>query len=76
MQHTSLTQNELIAVMGKHMVLQGILEELNASSYYSILVDEVTFHNVQHIAICVRFVDENKILGKNLVLSGAREDNW
>ena len=27
------TQNELIAVMGKHMILQGILDELNVAQY-------------------------------------------
>lgn len=46
--------------MGKHIILQGILEELNAAHYYSILTDEVTSHNVEHLAICARFVDENK----------------
>ena len=54
------TQNELITVMGKHIILQGILDELNAARYYSILADEVTSHNVEHLAICARFVDGNK----------------
>ena len=54
------TQNELITVMGKHIILQGILDDLNAAPYYSILADEVTSHNVAHLAICARFVDENK----------------
>lgn len=53
------TQNELIEVMGKHMILQGILHDLNAAPYYSILADEVTSHNAEHLAICARFVDGN-----------------
>ncbi len=42
------------------MILRGILEDLNAAPYYSILADEVTSHNVEHLAICARFVDKNK----------------
>ena len=54
------TQNELIEVMGKHLILQGILNDLNAAPYYTILADEVTSHNVEHLAICARFVDGKK----------------
>ena len=54
------TQNELITVMGKHIILPGILDDLNAAPYYSILADEVISHNVEHHAICARFVDGNK----------------
>lgn len=53
-------QNELIGVMGKHMILQGILDDMNAAPYYTILADEVTSHNIEHLAICARFVDGNK----------------
>ena len=53
-------QNELIAVMGKHMILKGVLDELKAAPYYSILADEVTSYNVEHLAICARFVDKKK----------------
>lgn len=54
------TQNELIKVMGKHMILQGILNDLNSTKFYTILADEVTSHNVENLAICARFVDKNK----------------
>ena len=54
------TQNELIKVMGKHMILRGILDDLNVAPYYFILAHEVTSHNVEHLAICARFVDKNK----------------
>ncbi|XP_035668943.1 52 kDa repressor of the inhibitor of the protein kinase-like [Branchiostoma floridae] len=53
------TQNELIEVMGKHMILKGILEEINAAPFYSIMADEVTSHNTELLAICARFVDSN-----------------
>ncbi|XP_022810041.1 zinc finger MYM-type protein 1-like [Stylophora pistillata] len=54
------TQNELIEVMGRHIILKGILDDLNAATYYSILADEVTSHNEEHLAICARFVDKKK----------------
>ena len=54
------TQNELINVMGKHMLLKGIVDELHASPCFAILADEVTSHNVEHLAICARFVDSKR----------------
>ena len=51
------TQNELIKVMGKNILLQGIKGDLTAVPFYAILADEVTSHNVEHLAICARFVE-------------------
>eukprot|EP00731_Ephydatia_muelleri_P011301 Em0006g195a len=56
---TPATQNELIEVMGKHIVLCNIVDELKAARWYAILADEVTSHNIEHLAICARFVDQN-----------------
>ena len=42
------------------MILQGIPSDLNAAPYYTTLADEVTSHNVEHLAICARFVDGEK----------------
>ena len=36
------------------------MDEVNASPFYSILADEVTFHNVEHLAICIRFLDHKR----------------
>lgn len=70
------TQNELIEVMGKHLILQGILNDLNAAPYYTILADEVTSHNVEHLNICARFVDGKKDVRGVFVLFEAGKDNW
>ena len=53
------TQNELIEVMGKHIIFQSIAD-VNSSPFYSILADEVTSHNIEHLAICIRFVDSKQ----------------
>ena len=57
---SSQTHNELIGVMSKHIILRGILDDLNAATYYSIFANEVTLHNEEHLAICAQFVDEKK----------------
>lgn len=64
--HTSpQTQNELIEVVGKHMILQGILDGLNAVLYHTILASEVTAHNVEHLTICDGFVDGKKTIERS-----------
>ena len=50
-------QNELIEVTGKYTIVQGILDDLNAAPYYTILAAEVTSQNEEHFALCARFVD-------------------
>ena len=52
------TQNELIKVLGKHSLLQEIIVDLTAAAFYSILADEVTSHNVEHLAICPGLLTE------------------
>ena len=61
------TQNELIEVMGKHIILKGILDDLNAATYYCILADEVTSDNEEHLAICAQFVDDKKDVTEELL---------
>ena len=64
-------------MIGKHIILQGILDDLNAASYYSILADEVTSHNVEHLAICARFVDKNRDIREEFfILFGVEKDHW
>lgn len=38
-------------------ILRGIVNELKTAKFYAILADEMTSHNVEHLAICDRFVD-------------------
>ena len=52
-------QNDLIDVMAKQ-ILDGIIDEVNESPYYSILAVEVTSHNIEYLSVCVRFLDQQK----------------
>ena len=61
------TQNELIEVMGKHIILQSIVDDVNSSPFYSILADEVTSHNVEHLAICIRLLDSKQDIKKKFL---------
>ena len=54
------TQNELIQVIGTHIILQDLVDEIKAAKFYSILADEVTSHKVEHLAVCARFVDSKR----------------
>ena len=51
------TQNELLEFVAKHIILQGIVQDIKQARFYSIMADEVTSHNSEQMAICVRFVD-------------------
>ena len=54
------TQNEIVEVLGKHIILRNIINEVKKAVSYSVLADEVTSHNREHLALCVRFVDDKK----------------
>ena len=51
------TQNRLVEIIGKHIILQEIAEEIIQFKHYSVLAHEVTPHNTEHLAFCARFVD-------------------
>ena len=52
-------QNEIIDIIGQQQILASILEEVRKARYFSVLADEVTSHNQEQMALCVRFVDED-----------------
>ena len=54
------TQNEIIEVLGQHIILKVIIEEIKQAQFYAILADEVTSHNQEYLVPCVRFVAEDK----------------
>ena len=51
------TQNMLLEVVTKHIILLGIVKYVKHARFYSIMADEVISHNNEQLAICVRFVD-------------------
>lgn len=56
------SQNEIINVIGHDNILAKIASEIKDAKFYSVMADEVSSHNIEHLPICVRFVDiENNI---------------
>ena len=48
------TQNEIINIIG----YANIIANVRRAKFYSVLADEVSSHAVEHLAICLHFVDE------------------
>ena len=54
---SSTTQNDIINVIGYDLLLNTIISEVKEATFFSVLADEVSSHNVEHLAMCLRFVD-------------------
>ncbi len=52
------SQNAFINVIGYDMILADIISEIKTAKFFSVLADEVSSHNIEHLAICLRFVDQ------------------
>ena len=59
------TQNELISVMGKHIILKGINDELNTACFFALLADEVASHNVDILLSAQDLLIQTKTLENN-----------
>ena len=51
------SQNDIITVIGYDVVRANIVEEIQKAGLFSVFADEVSSHNVEHMPICLRFVD-------------------
>ena len=49
-------QNEIISIMSNDIILPELISEVKESPFFSILADEVSSHNTEHLAVCLRFV--------------------
>ena len=51
------TQNDIINIIANDIILPDLVTEVKGCPFFSILADEVTSHNTEHLAICIHFVD-------------------
>ena len=51
------SRNEIINVIGYDVILANINAEIKTAQYFSVLADEVSCHNVEHLPICLRYVN-------------------
>ena len=51
------SQNDIIGVIGFDIVRANVVNKVKEAKFYAVLADEVSSHNVEHLAVCLRFVD-------------------
>ena len=49
-------QNVIIDIMSHDTILMEITSRVKGARFYSIMADEVTTHNVEELAMCLRYV--------------------
>ena len=52
------SQNEMIEVINKKIILRNIVEEIKNSGFHSVSADEITSSNDEILSICFGYVDE------------------
>ena len=52
------SQNDIMSIIGNDILQASIIEEVKKACFYSVLADEVSSHNTEHLPICLRFVDD------------------
>jgi hypothetical protein len=53
------TQNQILNILGQDIILNSLISEVQEAGFYAVMADEVTSHNREVLALCVRFVDSN-----------------
>ena len=53
------TQNVIIDIIGFDVICASIITEIQKARYISVVADEVSSHNVEHMALYVRYVNES-----------------
>ena len=62
------SQNQVISIIGYDFIQASLVDEVKKSKYYAILADEVSSHNTEHLALCLRFVDAHCDIREEFVL--------
>ena len=60
-------QNEILSVIGFTVIRDSIISEIKKAQYFSIMADEVSSHNVEHLALCLRYVDESNEIQEKFI---------
>ena len=60
-------QNEIIGIISSDIILPHLIAEVRNCPNYAILADEVTSHNTEYMAVCVRFVDATASIREEFV---------
>ena len=47
------TPNEVVNVIGLDVIRDSIIHEIKAAQFFSVMADEVSSHNIEHLALCI-----------------------
>jgi hypothetical protein len=61
-------QNEIIDVLGRKIIQQGILGNVNKAKFFSIMADEITSFNKEIMPLCVRYVTSDNEIREDFLL--------
>ena len=64
---SSVTQNQIIEIIGKDIIQKRIVGEIENAKFFSILADEVESHNREVCSLCIRFVDAEQNIREEFV---------
>ena len=53
------SQNDMINVIGLDYIRAKIISEIKQAKFFSMIADEVSSHNVEHLSLCLRYVGGN-----------------
>ena len=59
-------QNELIVIMGVHIIQRKLVDEIKKAKLFTILVDEVSSQHVEQMPLCICFVDNSSAIREDL----------
>ena len=61
------SQNDIINVIAYDIILARIVDEIKSSQFFSVIADEVSSHNIEHLPVCLRFVDKDCNIRKEFI---------
>ena len=59
--------NKVINIIGHDVIRGRIIADVNNARYFSVLADEVSCHNVEHMPLCLRFVDSKSHIREEFI---------
>ena len=62
-----ITQKDIMNGIGYDLIITNSISEVKDATFYSVFADEVTSNNIEHLPICVRFLDRDFNIKEELV---------
>ena len=53
------SQNDIINVIAYDIILACIVDEMKSSQFFTVIADDVSNHNVDHLPVCLRFINKD-----------------